>query len=86
MGDLYLEPFVSLNPREPHVRHQEGSHNMPHVIVHPANVPKLPHGSINQWEPSSSPLPPLQQSFVLVPPHVLKRRSDGFRVHIRVKF
>lgn len=72
----HLKPAVTFLPRQVEVRYEKGGDHMPHVVVHPACQPQLPHGRIHQRVSCPPSLPGLQVAAVGTPPQSLPAPLD----------
>lgn len=72
----HLKPAVTFLPRQVEVRYEKGGDHMPHVVVHPACQPQLPHGRIHQRVSCPPSLPGLQVATVSTPPQSLPAPLD----------
>lgn len=72
----YLKPAVALLPRQVEIRNKKRRHDVPHVIVHPARLPQLPHGCVDQGVACLTALPRLQVAAISTPPQSLQLGVD----------
>lgn len=72
----YLKPTIALLPRQVEIRDEKRCHDMPHVVVHPACLPQLPHGCVDQGVACFTVLPRLQVAAISTPPQSLQLGVD----------